>query len=134
MKQRDNVKTSTLRLLISAIRKKEIDTQKTFSDADVISVIQAEAKSRKESIDQYTQASRADLAAKEKAEMDVLSVYLPEQMSESQLKELAQAVLQEVGAKGPQDMGKVMSALMPKIKGRADGRQAQAVIQQLLKS
>jgi len=132
MKQREAVKTSTLRLLISAIRNKEIEKKKSFADGDVLEVIQAEAKSRKESIDQYTQAGRKDLADKEAAERTVLQAYLPEPMSEQQLRELVQATLQEVGAKGPQDMGKIMSVLMPKIKGRADGRQAQQVIQQIL--
>lgn len=134
MKQREAIKTSTLRLLISAIRNKEIEKKKTFADGDVLEVIASEAKSRKESIDQYTTAGRADLAAKEELEMKVLASYLPEPMSESQLKDLVKNTLQEVGAKGPQDMGRVMSALMPKVKGRGvDGKQVQQAVQQLLK-
>ena len=133
MKQRETVKVSTLRLLISAIRNKEIDKKKALADGDVLEVIQTEAKSRKESIEQYRNAGRNDLAEKEDSELKVLFSYLPEPISESQLQELVKSTLQEVGAKGPQDMGRVMSALMPKIKGRADGKQAQQVVQQLLK-
>jgi uncharacterized protein YqeY len=134
VKQRDPIRVSTLRLLISALRNKEIARKKESADSDVLEVIQTEAKSRRESIEQYKNGGRKDLADKEEAELKVLMAYLPEAMSESQLRELVQGTLQEVGAKGPQDMGRVMSALMPKIKGRVDGKQAQQVVQQLLKS
>jgi uncharacterized protein len=134
LKSRDSVKVSTLRLLISAVRNKEIERKKDLADGELLEVIQAEAKSRRESIEQYTNAGRNDLADKEAAELKVLSAYLPEPMSEAQLKEIVQGAIQESGAKGPQDMGRVMSALMPKIKGRVDGRQAQQLVQQLLKS
>jgi uncharacterized protein len=134
MKARENVRVSTLRMAISAIRNKEIERKKDLAEGEILEVIQAEAKSRRESIEQYKNAGRADLADKEDAELKVLLAYLPEPMSESQLRELVQKTLQTVGAKGPQDMGKVMSALMPQIKGRIDGKQAQQVVQQLLKS
>ena len=133
LKKRDAVRVSTLRLLISAVRNKEIG-KKTFGDADVLDVIQSEAKSRRESMAEYTKCGRADLAAKEEAELAVLQAYLPQALTEAELRDLVQSTLQSVGAKGPQDMGRVMSALMPQIKGRADGRQAQQVVQQLLKS
>ncbi len=133
MKQREMVKVSTLRLLISAIRNKEIEKKKDLAEGDVLEVIQSEAKRRKESIEQYKNANRADLADKEETERKVLAAYLPEEMSEAQLKDIVQKTLQEVSAKGPQDMGKIMAALMPKIKGRVDGKQAQQVVQQLLK-
>lgn len=133
VKARDTIRVSTLRLLISAIRNKEIAKAKPLVDADVLEVIQTEAKSRRESIEQYRNGGRTDLADKEEAERKVLTAYLPEPMSENELRDLVKGTLQEVGAKGPQDMGKVMSALMPKIKGRVDGKQAQQVVQQLLK-
>ncbi len=133
VKARDTIRVSTLRLLISAIRNKEIAKAKPLVDADVLEVIQTEAKSRREYIEQYRNGGRTDLADKEEAERKVLTAYLPEPMSENELRDLVKGTLQEVGAKGPQDMGKVMSALMPKIKGRVDGKQAQQVVQQLLK-
>ena len=133
LKSREAVRVSTLRLLIAAIRNKEIERKKTFGDGDVLEVIQTEAKGRRESIEQYRKGGRNELAEKEEAELKVLLSYLPEAMSESELRDLIQSTLQTVGAKGPQDMGRVMSALMPKIKGRADGKQAQQLVQQLLK-
>ena len=133
VKQREAVRVSTLRLLISAIRNKEIERKKTLADGEALEIVQTQAKSRRESIDLYRKGGRNELAEKEEAELKVLLSYLPEPISESQLRELVQGALQEVGAKGPQDMGRVMSALMPKIKGRVDGKQAQQVVQQLLK-
>jgi uncharacterized protein len=132
MKQKDTVRTSTLRLLISALRNKEIERKKTLSDGELLEVIQSEAKRRREAVDEYTKANRADLAAKEEAEFNVLKAYLPEPLSDAELKKLIETAVQSAGAKGPQDMGKVMSALMPQIKGRADGKQAQQLVQQAL--
>lgn len=132
MKNRDTVRVSTLRLLISAFRNKEIERKKTLSDVELLDVIQTEGKRRREAIEEYSKANRRDLADKEKAELAVLQIYLPQPLSEAELKQLVEKAVQSVGAKGPQDMGRVMSALMPQIKGRADGKQAQQFVQQLL--
>jgi len=131
-KARDSVRMSTLRLLISAYRYKEVEKKKTLGDSDFLEVIQTEAKRRRESIDQYTQAARPDLAAKEKAELDILAAYLPQAMSDSELEVLVRESIAASGAKGPQDVGRVMGQLMPKIKGRADGKQAQELVKKLL--
>jgi uncharacterized protein YqeY len=133
LKNRDMVRVSTLRLLISAVRNKEIERQKKNMDGDVLEVISAQAKSRRESILEFQKGGRADLAAKEESELKVLQAYLPEAMSEAELRSIVEKTIQSAGARGPQDMGRVMSALMPQIKGRADGRQAQQVVQELLK-
>jgi uncharacterized protein YqeY len=132
MKAKDAVKTSTLRLVIAAFRNEEIKRKKALTDGDALEVIQSEAKRRRESMDEYKKANRADLAAKEEAELSVLQQYLPEPMSEAELQKLVETTIQSVGAKGPQDMGRVMSALMPQIKGRADGKQAQQLVQKLI--
>jgi uncharacterized protein YqeY len=132
MKQKDAVRTSTLRMLVSALRNKEVEKKKVLAEADVLDVIQSEAKRRKESIDEYTKAGRADLASKEEAELNVLKVYLPQALSESELKALVQSAIASSGAKSPQDMGKVMSVLMPQIKGRADGKKAQEFVKAAL--
>src|SRR5579872_7411919 len=132
MKNRDAVRVSTLRLLISAFRNKEIERRKTLSDAELLDVIQTEGKRRREAIEEYSKANRPDLADKEKAELAVLQIYLPQPLSEAELRQLVEKAVQSVGAKGPQDMGRVMSALMPQIKGRADGKQAQQIVVQLL--
>jgi len=132
MKNRDAVRVSTLRLLIAAFRNKEIERKKTLSEAELLDVIQTEGKRRREAIEEYSKANRQDLADKEKAELAVLQIYLPQPFSETELKQLVEKAVQSVGAQGPQDMGRVMSALMPQIKGRADGKQAQQFVQQLL--
>jgi uncharacterized protein YqeY len=128
MKAKDSVRTSTLRMLISSVRNKEIEKKKSLAEADILDVIQAEAKRRKESIDEYKKAGRDDLASKEEAELNVLKVYLPQSLSDAELKALVQSAVKSSGAKTPQDMGKVMSVLMPQIKGRADGKQAQKFV------
>lgn len=132
MKAKDAVRTSTLRMLVSAIRYKEVEKKKSLQEGDILDVIQSEAKSRKESIDEYTKAGRADLAAKEEAELNVLKVYLPSALSDSELKAIVQAAVASSGAKTAQDMGKVMSVVMPQIKGRADGKVAQQYVKEAL--
>jgi uncharacterized protein YqeY len=132
MKSKDPVRVSTLRMLVSAIRYKEVEKNKTLAEGDVLDVIQSEAKRRKESMAEYTKAGRADLASKEEAELNVLKVYLPQALSDAELKALVQSAIQSSGAKSPQDMGRVMSVVMPQIKGRADGKQAQTLVQQAL--
>ena len=132
MKARDAVRTSTLRLLVSAFRNKEIERQKTLSDGELLEVIQSEAKRRQESIEQFRQAQRSDLASKEEAELKVLQAYLPQALSESELQALVAEAITSVQATSAKDMGKVMSALMPKIRGRADGKQAQQLVQKSL--
>src|SRR5579871_3799459 len=99
MKNKDTVRTSTLRMLVSAIRYKEVEKKKALAEPEVLDVIQSEAKRRKESIEEYTKAGRADLASKEEAELNVLKVYLPQQMSEAELKTLIQSAVQSSGAK-----------------------------------
>ena len=132
MKSKDTVRTSTLRMLVSAIRYKEVEKKKTLAEAEVLDVIQSEAKRRKEAIDEYTKAGRADLATKEEAELNVLKVYLPQPLSVEELKALVKSAVTASGAKSPQDVGKVMSVVMPQIKGRADGKQAQQFVKEAL--
>ena len=132
MKAKDAVRTSTLRMLVSALRNKEIEKRKTLAEADILDVIQAEAKRRRESVEEYTKANRPDLASKEEAEFAVLKAYLPQALSEAELKTIIQTAIQSTGAKAPQDMGRVMSVVMPQIKGRADGKQAQQFVKEFL--
>lgn len=132
MKSKDEVRVSTLRMLVSAVRYKEIEKKKPLAEAEFLEVIQAEAKRRKESMEEYSKANRADLAAKEEAEYTILKAYLPEPMSAAELESIVTSAIAAVSAKGPQDMGKVMSQVMPQIKGRADGKQAQGVVSRLL--
>ncbi len=124
MLARDADKTSVLRMLLSAINYYEIQKGGAGYEAtaeDILSVMQREVKMRKDAVEQFMTAAREDLVAKETKEMAILEAYLPEQMSEEDVRMLVKEAVQQTGAKTPQDMGKVMGALMPKVKGKADG-------------
>ncbi len=134
MLARDELKTSVLRMLISAISYHEIQkgAGHQATDEEVLSVIQTEGKKRRDSIEQYTEAKRPELAEKEKKELDILQKYLPEQMSEDEIRKLVLEAVTETGASTPQDMGKVMGALMPKTKGKADGGLVSRIVKDTL--
>ncbi len=132
LRSKDKNRLSTIRMLKSAIKKEEIDKKRFLNDDEVIAVVMREVKQRKDSIAQYEKAGRDDLAVKEKAEIEVLSAYLPEPLSDEELKDLVKQVIQEVGATSKSDMGKVMGAILPKVKGRADGRQVNRIVQEML--
>lgn len=132
LKSKDKNRLSTIRMLKSAIKKEEINKKQSLNDDEVIAVIMREVKQRKDSIAQYEQAGRGDLADKEKAEIEVLAAYLPEPLSDEELKDLVKQVIQEVGATSKADIGKVMGAIIPKVKGRADGRQVNRIVQEML--
>jgi uncharacterized protein YqeY len=132
MKSGDTVKRDTLRMLISSVNNAEIAKQAALTDADVLGVISKEVKRHVESIDAFKKGNRADLVAKEEAEMAVLQAYLPKQMSRDEITAAAREVIAAVGAKGPGDKGKVMQQLMPKLKGKADGKDINEVVTELL--
>ena len=126
---------SVLRMLLSAITYMEIKKGGAgyeATDEDVMSTIESQVKQRKDSIEQFEKAGRQELADKEKEEMKLLEKYLPEQMSEEQVRQLVTEALQNTGATSLQDLGKVMSALMPKVKGRADGGLVSRIVKEKL--
>jgi uncharacterized protein len=120
MKAKDEAATSALRMLKSAIKYKEVDLKREIKDEEVIEVLSKQAKQRKESIEGFEKGGRADMAAKEKAELALIEKYLPASLSDEELAKLIEEAVKSTGAAGPKDMGKVMGALTPKIKGRAD--------------
>jgi len=132
MRARDELRKLVLRSLLSSCNYAEIAKQKKLDDAGVLEVIAREIKQRKESIEAYTQGNRPDLVANEKAEMEILQQYLPAQMSHDEIVAIVQQVLQEVGAKGPGDKGKVMQKLMPQVKGKADGTEVNKIVVELI--
>lgn len=135
MLARDEVKKSTLRMLISAIGYYEIQKGGAGYEAtpeDVLSVIQKEAKQRKDSIAQYNDGGRPELAAKEEKELHLLQAYLPAQMSEGDIRVLVKEAITQTGAATAADMGKVMGALMPKVKGKADGGLVNKIVKEEL--
>jgi uncharacterized protein YqeY len=123
MRARDEVRSSTIRMILTAIKNEEVSGKEAreLSDAEVITVLSREAKKRREAADAFTQAGASDRAEMEKAEGLVIAEYLPAQLSESDIKDLIAAAISETGAVGPQQMGLVMKSIQPKIAGRADG-------------
>jgi uncharacterized protein len=134
MRDRNELKTSTLRMLLSAIKYAEIkpDKQITLTDADILGVIAREIKQREESITAYKAGNRQDLADKESAEMAILKAYMPQQLSHDEIVEEVKQTIAEVGAKSPADKGKVMQKIMAKLKGRADGKDINNTVTELL--
>ena len=134
MRQGNETRKTALRLTIAAIKNAEVAAIKQLDDADVIGVIATQAKQRRESIEEFQKANRQDLVDKEAAELKVLETYLPAQMSREDVAAEARRVIEEVGAKGPQDKGRVMAALMPRLAGRADGKLVNEAVTELLTS
>ena len=121
LKSKEELKVSTLRMLKSALKNKEIENSKELSDSETTEVISKQIKQRRDSIDQYLKANRDELAQKEKKEVSVLEKYLPEQLSEYEIEKIIKKTILETAASGPKDMGKVMSKVMPQLKDKADG-------------
>ena len=123
IRSQDAVKSGTIRMLLAAITNEEVagKSAKVLSDAEVITVLSREAKKRREAVEAYTNAKRDDLANKEKEEAVVIALYLPEQLSEADIKKLIADAIAETNAAGPAGMGLVMKVLQPKIAGKADG-------------
>lgn len=137
MLARDTDKTFVLRLLLSALNYYEIQkggANYEATDEDVITVIQKEVKQRKDSIEQFTNAKRQDLADKEKKEMEILEKYLPAQMGEEEITILVKEAVAQTGATSMQDIGKIMGVLMPKVKGKADGSLVNKIVREQLQS
>ena len=132
MKAKDKLRLSTIRMVISAIKNKEIETGKELDDPGVEDVVSKAVKQRRDSAEQYQKGGRAELAEKEEAEIVILQAYLPEQMEEDQIRELATAAAQEAGATSMKEMGKVMGLLMPKVKGKADGSAVNRIVKEIL--
>jgi uncharacterized protein len=120
MRARETERLGTIRLLLAAIKQREVDDRVTLDDAAITAVIDKMIKQRKDSISQFQAASRDDLVEKEQAELAVLSAYMPEQLSADAIAAEVQAAVAATGAAGPQDMGKVMGVLKPKLAGKAD--------------
>ena len=132
MKDRDNVKRSVLRLLLAAIKNAEIAKRGSLDNPDILGIVAREVKQRNESIEAFKQGDRQDLVAQEEAEMAVLKEYLPRQLSREEIIAEARQVIEEVGAQGPRDKGKVMSRIMAQLKGKADGREINEIVTELL--
>ncbi|WP_438446225.1 GatB/YqeY domain-containing protein [Gorillibacterium sp. sgz5001074] len=132
MRSQDKFRLSVIRMVRSSIKNIEIDQRKSLDDQEVLDVLNREIKQRRDSLQEFEKAGRDDLADQLKQELAILADYMPQQLSEDEVKEIVQQTIHEVGASSKADMGKVMSALMPKVKGRADGKLVNQIVQQSL--
>ncbi len=134
MRARDELRSSTIRMVLTAIKNEEVSGKEAreLSDGEIITVLSREAKKRREAAEAFEQAGANDRAATEKAEGGVIAEYLPKQLSESEIKDLIAAAIKESGAATPAQMGLVMKALQPKIAGKADGGTVSALVKAAL--
>ncbi len=134
MKSGDKLRMSAIRQLRADIKNTEIAKQKTLDESDVLGVISRAAKQRRESIEEFKKGGRQDLIDKEEAELAVIMEYLPQQVSRDEIAVMARKVIEEVGAVGPADKGKIMPRLVAELKGKAEGREINEVVTELLSS
>ena len=132
MKDGDTTRRSVIRMVMSVIHNAEIAKHAALGDSDILGIISKEIRQRQESIDAFTKGNRPDLVSKEESEKAILEEYLPEQMSHDEIVEVARKIIEEVGARGPGDKGKVMPKIIPQLKGKADGREINTVVTELL--
>ena len=133
MKAHDEVKKNTLSFARAAIKQVEVDTRKEVEDGDVLAILKKQVKMRKDALGDFEKAGRTDLLESYKAEIEILEAYLPEQMSEDDIRKLVQETAAEVGVEGgKQNMGKLMKSVMPKVKGLADGNTVRKIIEEFL--
>lgn len=134
MKNKDEIKKDTITLLRSAILQVEKDNQKQLSEDEMLAIVSKEVKKRKESIADYEKANREDIVQKLKKEIEILSEYLPEQLSEEEIIKIVEEAINETGATSPRDMGKVMQAIRPKTNGKADGKVVSQIVREKLEN
>ena len=133
-KAQDVLRRDTLRFALAAIHNEEVARRRELSDEEVEAVLTKQAKMRRESIEAFDKGSRADLADKERAELAIVQGYLPERLGRDEIAALAAEAIRETGATSPADQGAVMRALMPRVRGRADGKAVAEVVTSLLRS
>lgn len=134
MLNKDNNRRDVIRMTLSAIKQMEIDTRRDLSAEDAVAVLQKEAKTRRESIEEMERAGQVEAAARARADLAILEAFLPRQLTRAEIEALAREAVAQTGAAGAQDMGKVMGALMPRVKGLADGSLVNQVVRELLRT
>lgn len=132
LKKGDSVRVSTLRLLSGALHNEEIAKQKELSEEEEIAIVRRELKKREEAVEAYEKGGRLESSEKEKKEAEILKEFLPAQMSEEELAAIVERVIGEIGASSPQDFGKVMGAVVARVKGQAEGKTVAQIVQQKL--
>ncbi|MDO8750585.1 MAG: GatB/YqeY domain-containing protein [Dehalococcoidia bacterium] len=132
MRQKDELRRTTLRMIRAAVQNEEIALQKPLDDAGILKILATQVRQHQESITEFHRGKRLDLVEKEEAELAIIRQYMPQQVSQEEITQMARDAIAKVGARGPSDMGKVMGQLMPQLRGKADGSQVSQVVAQLL--
>lgn len=132
MKDRDTVKKSTITMIRAAIKQYEVDNRTEIDDEGIIELIAKQLKQKRDAIEEFKKGGREDLVEEAQSEIEILLNYLPKQLSEQEITEIVKTIIDEVGANNPKDMGKVMAALMPKVKGKADGKLVSRIVKEIL--
>lgn len=132
VRQKEAAKVSILRLVKAAIHNREIENRGVLDEAQIVKILATLTKQIKDSIEQFQKGNRDDLVQKEKRELAILEAYIPQPLSEAELDSIIQAMVKELGASGPKDLGRVMKALMPKVQGKAEGKQVQDKVKKAL--
>lgn len=132
MKNKDMAKLSVLRMIISSIKNKELEKKSSLVDEDVLAILSSEAKKRREAISGFEKAGRPELAQGEKNELEIIQSYLPEQMTEEEIRDIVKLAVEETGAQGMKEIGLVMKEIMPKVKGKADGNLVNSIVKEFL--
>ena len=134
MRNKEALKRTVLRTMLSEIRNAEINSQTTLDDEGIISVLTKQVQQRKDSVEAYADANRQDLVDKETEEINIISVYLPEQLPVEEIEEIIKTAISEMGASSLSDMGKVMGLVMPQVRGRADGKIVNTIVTEILRA
>ena len=132
LKAKDGTRVSVLRFLLASIKNREIQKREPLNEEEILAEITSSAKRRRESIEAFKEGERQDLVAREEAELAILSEYLPEQMTEEEVRRVAEEVIRSISAQSPADIGAVMKDLMPRIRGRADGKVVNQIVREIL--
>lgn len=132
LKSGDRLKLSTIRLIMASLKNREIEKRGSLSEEEIIDLLVSLSKQRKESIEEFKKGGRQDLVDKETEELKIIESYMPQQLTPEEIKKIIGETITETGASGPKDIGKVMKVLMPKVKGRADGKLVNEMVKELL--
>ena len=132
MKAKEKLRLETIRLIMAAVKNKEIELKKNMNDEDIIQILSTNAKQRRESMELFKKGGRTDLFNKEEKELDIILSFLPAQLNRSEIEDIVKETISDVNAQGMKDMGLVMKGIMPKVKGRADGAVVKGIVQEKL--
>jgi uncharacterized protein YqeY len=132
LKNQDRLKVSTLRLLKTALKNREVQERRLLTEAEIIAVVNSQVKQRRDSISEFKRGHRSDLAQREEEELTFLLSFLPQQLSAAEIRRELEGILAELGAAGPGDLGRVMKAAMARLAGRADGKEVSLLVKEML--